>query len=69
MKFTPYTKSSFKNSPFIKYLQVISDFKFLDDYNTVVSRDYFYVYAWDLRKANEPYKIQPVFPQMIKVIT
>ena len=49
-----------------KYLEIVSDFKFLPDYNSLVSRDYFNLNLWDLRMFNKPVKIMPVFPQMNK---
>ena len=47
---------------------MISDFKFFEGYNTLVARDYFNLYVWDLRKPNKPVKLLPVFSQMNRLV-
>lgn len=68
MKFTPYQTDKLRNSTHTKYLEVISDFQFLDDHS-LVARDYFNYYLWDLRKSTEPVSFKPVFKHIYKHIT
>lgn len=48
---------------------MISDFQFFPDHHSLVARDYFNYYLWDLRKPDKPVTFKPVFKQIYKHIT